>query len=60
MKRTIHYNQTLAVCCQELSDDEAALLQAGSSSVSQPIDRFQAVPSPVVALVLLFANPFSA
>lgn len=60
MNRNISPNQSLdSAYYQELSDREAASLLGGSSRVSQHIDSFQAVPSPVVALVLLFANPFA-
>lgn len=42
----------------ELRDDEAETLQGGMQVYRDRI-KLQSHPSPVLALVLLFANPFS-
>jgi hypothetical protein len=43
----------------ELSDREAETIQGGQLKPLQNTIKLQALPSPVLALVLLFANPFS-
>ncbi|HEY9608531.1 hypothetical protein [Allocoleopsis sp.] len=44
----------------ELRDDEAETLQGGTQVYGDRIKlKRQSLPSPVLALVLLFANPFS-
>jgi hypothetical protein len=62
MNRKILCNQTLdSSIYLELRDDEAETLQGGGITYTPKFNppRLEALPSPVRALVLLFANPFS-
>ncbi|NEQ26345.1 MAG: hypothetical protein F6K28_46395 [Microcoleus sp. SIO2G3] len=60
MPRRMLCNQTLdSSIYLNLSEQEAETIQGGKDKQSQDIPKLQALPSPVRALVLLFANPFS-
>lgn len=60
MSRKIVCNQTLdSSNYLELSDREAETIQGGQLPPLQNTTKLQALPSPIIALVLLFANPFS-
>ena len=60
MYRKMLSNQTLdSSIYLELSDCEAETIQGGTLTPLQNTIKLQALPSRVIALVLLFANPFS-
>ena len=60
MSRKIVCNQMLdSSIYLELSDCEAETIQGGKDKPSQETLKLKAPPSRVLALVLLFANPFS-
>lgn len=60
MSQKMVCNQTLdSSIYLELSDREAESVQGGQHTPLQKTTKLQALPSPIIALVLLFANPFS-
>lgn len=60
MSRKMVGNQTLdSSIYLELSDREAESVQGGQHTPLQKTTKLQELPSPIIALVLLFANPFS-
>lgn len=60
MSQKIVCNQTLdSSIYLELSDHEAETIQGGQLKPLQDSLTLKALPSGVIALVLLFANPFS-
>lgn len=60
MSRKVACNQTLdSSIYLELSDRDEETIQGGQLTPLQNIIKLQVLPSRVIALVLLFANPFS-